>query len=93
MKDLSEFIKVASQGLGAEVQEDDYDGLVEVMGHLGAIKERQPTTDVMFEPLKQTIELLEAYGQEMSEEIHQQLEVWNVLSLSLALSLHLSLHH
>lgn len=29
----------------------------------------------MFEPLKQTIELLKTYDQEMPEEIHKQLEV------------------
>ncbi len=57
------------------MQEGDYDGLVEVMGHLIAIKDRQPTTDVMFEPLKQTIELLASYDQEMPDEVHQQLEV------------------
>ena len=53
----------------------DYDGLVDVMCHLIAIKDRQETTDIMFEPLKQTIELLSTYSQEMSEEVHQLLEV------------------
>ena len=57
------------------MQEGDYDGLVEIMGHLIAVKDRQATTDVMFEPLKQTIELLASYDQEMSDETHQQLEV------------------
>ena len=58
-----------------EVQEGDYDGLVGVMKHLIAVKDRQPTTDGMFEPLKQTIELLRSYGEELPEEVHQQLEV------------------
>ena len=58
-----------------EVQENDYGGLVGIMGHLGAVKERQPNTDNLFEPLKQTIELLESYGQTMVDEVHQQLEV------------------
>ena len=58
-----------------EVPEGNYDALVDVMGHLKAVKERQATTDVMFDPLKETIELLASYSQEMSEEIHQQLEV------------------
>jgi dynein heavy chain len=74
---LSEFIKVTSQGLGVEVQEGDYDGLVEVMVHLVAIKDRQPNTDNMFEPLKRTIDLLCAYNQEMSDDVHQLLEVWD----------------
>ena len=58
-----------------EVAEGDYDGLTGVMGHLMAIKDRQPYTDNMFEPLKQTIELLQSYDHTMSDEVHQQLEV------------------
>ena len=46
-----------------------------VMGHLMAVKDRQTVTDEMFEPLKQTIELLKTYGQEMPEEVHTQLQV------------------
>jgi dynein heavy chain len=51
------------------------------MGHLMAVKDRQGSTDEMFEPLKQTIELLKTYEQEMPEEVHLQLqelpEQWN----------------
>ncbi len=75
LNDLVEFIKNTHQGLTVEVQEGDYDGLVDIMGHLVAIKERQPNTDNMFEPLKHTIELLAHYGQEMSDEIHQHVQV------------------
>ena len=68
-------------GLTKPVEEGDYDGLVECMGHLMAVKERQSTTDEMFEPLKQTIELLKTYDQEMPEDVHLQLqelpEQWN----------------
>ena len=45
-----------------EVADDDYDGLVNVMGHLSAVRERQQTTDEMFEPLKNIISLLRKYG-------------------------------
>ena len=79
MNDLVEFIKVADVGLAQEVAEGDYDGLVAVMGHLMAVKDRQATTDEMFEPLKQTIELLKTYGQELPEEVHMQLQVNLVL--------------
>lgn len=75
LKDLETFIEVTSKGLAEDVVEGDYDKLVEVMGHLIAVKDRQPNTDNMFEPLKQTIELLATYDQEMSETVHQQLEV------------------
>lgn len=66
---------MGERGLGNKVAEGDYSGLVEVMGHLMAVKERQNNTDEMFEPLKQTIELLKTYEQELPEEVYQQLEV------------------
>ena len=75
LSDLAEFIEVASAGLSVEVEEGDYDGLVDVVKHLTAVREQQPTTAGVFEPLKQTIELLRNYSQEVSEEVYQQLEV------------------
>ena len=80
MQDLAEFIKVADTGLAKEVEDNDYNGLVECMGHLLAVKDRQATTDEMFEPLKQTIELLRQYGQELPDEVHQQLQVLHPLT-------------
>ncbi|NXH32764.1 DYH9 protein, partial [Myiagra hebetior] len=74
LADLDEFIQTAERGLSRKVEEGDYGGLVEVMGHLLAVKERHRATDAMFEPLKETIELLRAYEQQLPEEIHQQLE-------------------
>ena len=46
-----------------------------MMGHLMAVKDKQPLADNMFEPLKETIELLKTYGQELPDEVHQQLQV------------------
>ncbi|XP_066560773.1 dynein axonemal heavy chain 9 [Amia ocellicauda] len=74
LSDLKEFIKVAERGLSKKVEEGDYNGLVKIMGHLMALKERQNTTDDMFEPLKHTIELLKTYEQELPEEVYKQLE-------------------
>uniref|UniRef100_A0A8C3IZU9 DYH9 protein n=1 Tax=Chrysemys picta bellii TaxID=8478 RepID=A0A8C3IZU9_CHRPI len=74
LADLEEFIKIADRGLNKEVEKGDYDGLVEIMGHLMAVKERQSSTDEMFEPLKQTIELLKIYEQELTDEVYKQLE-------------------
>lgn len=48
-----------------------------MMGHLMAVKEKQVATDDMFVPLRATIELLKTYGQELSEEVHHQLQVYN----------------
>lgn len=45
------------------------------MGHLVTLKERQSSTDDLFEPLKQTIELLKSYEQELPEAVFKQLEV------------------
>lgn len=75
LNDLAEFIKVTNVGLTNEVEEGDYNGLVDVMGHLMAVKDRSVTTDEMFEPLKHTIELLKGYDQEMSEDTHSLLQV------------------
>ncbi|NWY63744.1 DYH9 protein, partial [Erithacus rubecula] len=74
LADLEEFIQTTEKGLSRKVEEGDSGGLVEVMGHLLAVKERHSATDAMFEPLKETIELLRAYEQELPEEVHQQLE-------------------
>ncbi|XP_077022232.1 dynein axonemal heavy chain 17 isoform X3 [Tamandua tetradactyla] len=74
LADLEAFMKVARMGLTIPLKEGDYDGLVEVMGHLMKVKERQVMTDNMFEPLKQTIELLKTYGEEVPEEIHTKLQ-------------------
>merc|ERR1711917_56844 len=61
--------------------EGDFEGLVDVITHINGVKERQTTTDNMFEPLKLTIELLKSYDHEMSEEVYKQLndlpEKWN----------------
>ena len=61
--------------MAVDIEEGDYHGLVEVMGHLMAVKDRQQATDNMFEPLKHTIELLKGYGQEMPDDISQKLQV------------------
>ncbi|XP_078230912.1 dynein axonemal heavy chain 17 isoform X3 [Callithrix jacchus] len=74
LADLEAFMKGARMGLTKPLKEGDYDGLVEVMGHLMKVKERQAATDNMFEPLKQTIELLKTYGEEMPEELHLKLQ-------------------
>ncbi|XP_077967769.1 dynein beta chain, ciliary-like [Styela clava] len=74
LSDLENFIKVVDSGMQEEVKEGDYDALVSVIEQLKDVKTRQSTTDEMFEPLKQTIELLKTYDQELPEETHKQLE-------------------
>lgn len=69
------FIKNSEGRLLKKVEKGDSNGLVEIMGHLKALKERQSSTDEIFEPLKQTIELLKTYEQELPETVFKQLEV------------------
>uniref|UniRef100_A0A8C3IDJ0 Dynein axonemal heavy chain 11 n=1 Tax=Chrysemys picta bellii TaxID=8478 RepID=A0A8C3IDJ0_CHRPI len=81
LTDLEEFIKVTDTGLQKEVNEGDDNRLVEIMGHLLAVRDRQASTDELFEPLKETITLLESYGQKLSDQVYVQLqelpEKWN----------------
>ncbi|XP_058845803.1 dynein axonemal heavy chain 17-like [Acipenser ruthenus] len=81
LSDLQAFIETTKASIIKTVSEGDYGGLVEVMGLLKKVKERQLVTDQMFEPLKESIELLRSYGEEMPDEVHTQLqelpEQWN----------------
>lgn len=79
--DLGDFIRLADEGLQQTVAEGDYEALVKVMGFLLKVKERQAVTDEMFGPLRETIELLKFYDQDIPEEINVYLqelpEQWN----------------
>lgn len=75
LTELQEFIKETDAGLQRELREGDHDALVDIMGHLLAVRSRQRATDELFEPLKETITLLETYGQKMPEQVYIQLEV------------------
>lgn len=57
------------------VIEGNYEVLVSVMGYLYKVKERQLTTDEMFQPLTDTIQLLKYYDMELSEEVNVLLQV------------------
>lgn len=45
------------------------------MSHLLAVKDRQNATDKMFEPLRETVILLEQYGVTIPDHIYWQMEV------------------
>lgn len=75
LSDLANFIHEADEGLLQPVEEGDYQGLVSIMGYLMNVKERQATTDEMFEPIKNIIELLKHYEQELPEEVNVLLQV------------------
>lgn len=75
LQELQDFIQESTAGLSKPLEEGDYEALVQVMGHLARVRERQEATDSMFEPLKETVALLKTYGDKMPEEVHLQLQV------------------
>ena len=75
LKDLAAFVTEVDTELAKPLSDGDYDALVNVIGILMRLKERQAATDEMFEPLKQAIELLKIYNQELPDEVYQHLQV------------------
>ncbi|KAM8934084.1 dynein axonemal heavy chain 11-like [Pelodytes ibericus] len=73
VSELNEFIQHTKKGLAKKVRGEDYGVLVETMGHLMAIRDRQ-STDEYFKHLKATAELLHCYGQQLPDHIYLQLE-------------------
>ena len=74
LADLNDFIELADEGLMVSVQEGDYQGLLNVMGYLQMVKEKQANTDTMFEPLKEVIDVLKNYGVVIPEVSMVQLQ-------------------
>lgn len=89
VKELTSFVEERAQGLSNKVADGDYSGLVNIMGHLMAIRDRQISSELHFKPLKSTAELLKTYGQQLPESVYTQLEVCtNTLRDTDALSHH-----
>lgn len=74
LTDLGNFIRKADEGLLQPVIEGDYDALVNTMAYLMNVKERGTTTDEMFEPMQDTIDLLKYYDQDIPEEVNVLLQ-------------------
>ncbi|KAJ8349887.1 hypothetical protein SKAU_G00250170 [Synaphobranchus kaupii] len=74
VQDLGTFVQETHKGLSNKVVDGDYAGLVDIMGHLMAIRDRKITTDQHFKPLKSTADLLKTYGQQLPEQVCSQLE-------------------
>uniref|UniRef100_A0A3Q2GPF7 Dynein heavy chain 11, axonemal-like n=1 Tax=Cyprinodon variegatus TaxID=28743 RepID=A0A3Q2GPF7_CYPVA len=74
VKELSHFLEDTAGGLSTNVSDGDYAGLVKIMGHLMAIRDRQISNEQHFKPLKSTAELLKSYGQQLPEGVYTQLE-------------------
>lgn len=67
VQDLASFIGNTELGLVKTVTDGDYGKLVEIMGHLMAIRDRQLSTEQHFKPLKATADLLKTYNQQLPE--------------------------
>lgn len=74
LNELETFIGEAISAMQVTLEDDDYEGLLNVMGYLFKVKERQLATDYMFEPLKQIMDLLKEYGVDFPEEVYVQLQ-------------------
>lgn len=72
--DLGNFIRSADEQLLQQVNEGDYDGLVNIMAYLLNIKERAVTTDEMFDPMQEIINLLKFYDMDIPEEVNVLLQ-------------------
>uniref|UniRef100_W5MKY4 Dynein, axonemal, heavy polypeptide 9 like n=1 Tax=Lepisosteus oculatus TaxID=7918 RepID=W5MKY4_LEPOC len=74
VQELDMFVQETEKGLAKRVTEGDYAGLVDIMGHLMAIRDRQISTDKHFKPLKATADLLRSYGQQLPDHVYTELE-------------------
>lgn len=74
LMDLATFIRRADEQLLQQVIEGDYDGLVNIMAYLLNVKERAVTTDEMFEPMQEIINLLKYYDMDIPEEVNVLLQ-------------------
>ncbi|KAL1129229.1 hypothetical protein AAG570_013758 [Ranatra chinensis] len=83
LEDLDRFIAEATIGLNQPLVKGDYDGLVAIMGYLLKVKDRANDADVMFEPIKEVMDLIVSYGREFPENIYRLLnelpDEWNNL--------------
>ena len=95
LEELHNFVLSSKKGLQTKIQEGDYDGLVDAMGLLHAVKSRGGSIDSVFEPLRKTIGFLKQFGFEMSEELMKLLndlpEQWSeVKKLSVSIKDHVA---
>lgn len=79
LDELQKFLRVTTEGLNQPVAKGDHQGLVKVMNHLLAVRDKKSGTDEMFEPLRDAIILLQRYGVTMPEQFYSQMEVGKIM--------------
>ena len=65
LTDLHNVCGKINDGLGVEVVDGDLEALMDVMGHIRDVRKRVEETNAMFEPLRETINLLKKHGVSM----------------------------
>lgn len=73
LNEVNRFVKLNKKGLCVTIAEGDYTALVNAMGLLHGVKRRSNAIDIMFEPLRKTVNLLRQFGVEMPEDVHKML--------------------
>ncbi|XP_055614548.1 dynein beta chain, ciliary, partial [Uranotaenia lowii] len=72
LQELEEFANECDEIFLLEVEEEDFPTLLKILSALNKLKEREATYDNMFEPLKQTVELLKNYNVEFDELVYKR---------------------
>lgn len=75
MRSLRDFTVETDNGLLKPLEEGNYVGLVNIMGHLFKIRERQEEYDSMFKPLAEILQLLKMYDVEMPKDVYILMQV------------------
>lgn len=72
LQELEDFIIEGTHVLQFEVTKEDFDTLLSVMSILSKIKDRSMETDSMFDPLKDTVDLLKQYNVDFDDNVYNQ---------------------
>eukprot|EP00163_Fabomonas_tropica_P009916 TRINITY_DN1985_c0_g1_i1.p1 TRINITY_DN1985_c0_g1~~TRINITY_DN1985_c0_g1_i1.p1 ORF type:complete len:4225 (-),score=1474.45 TRINITY_DN1985_c0_g1_i1:598-13272(-) len=79
LNELDSFIAIVNHGLSRDVQADDIESLMQVMGHIRDTRNRETATDDMFEPLRDTVHLLRKHDASVPEDSVKKLEQLPIL--------------
>lgn len=69
---MENFCNEAEVILKLEIDKDDTEGLLKILGILNTINEKQHIYDEMFEPLKAIVDLLKEYEYKFSDNVLAQ---------------------
>lgn len=79
LKELEEFIEMADETMSQEIDKEEYEKFIEILSVLNKVENRSMDTDNMFEPLKDIVELLKDYNEEVDNKVMVQVNQPNVV--------------